>query len=66
MTNDEWNSRRIIGNVRKAYDDYRKRKWYSRNKDNSQDPEWEAFYNGWLEGRIDMLGQIKGIIDDKK
>lgn len=47
----EWNSKNIIGNVRDRYKIvYRpSRRW----------DIWRSFYNGWLEGRAEMLQQIR-------
>lgn len=53
-----WDSKRMIGKVRVSFVNFKQRK-----KMYGQDPEWIAYYNGWLEGRGDMLIQM---IDDAK
>ena len=49
-----WDSTRMIGKVKESYKNYLDRQ--TRLHD---DPLWNAFYNGWLEGRGDMLMQIE-------
>lgn len=44
----------MIGKVKESYKNYLDRP--TRLHD---DPLWNAFYNGWLEGRGDMLMQIE-------
>ncbi len=46
----EWDSERIIGRVKDRFKELEAKQW-----------NWRSFYNGWLEGRSDMLQQIKGI-----
>jgi hypothetical protein len=48
--NIEWDSERIIGRVKERFKELEEKKW-----------DWRSFYNGWLEGRADMLMQIKKI-----
>lgn len=48
-----WDSTRMIGDVDKAFDDW---------QDNGSPllrGVWNAFYNGWLMGRFDMLRQME-------
>lgn len=47
----EWNSQNLIGTVRDRFKEIFRpdRRW----------DEWRSFYNGWLEGRVDMLGSIR-------
>ena len=49
-----WDSQRMIGSVHESF-----RHFSFRRKIPGQDPEWIAFYSGWLEGRGDMLIQIE-------
>jgi hypothetical protein len=49
-----WDSKRMIGNVKESFKNYLDRQ--TRLLD---DPVWNAFYNGWLEGRGDMLMQME-------
>jgi hypothetical protein len=49
-----WDSQRMIGNVKKEFEWFKERPIHP-----SQDPLWIAFYNGWLEGRGDMLMQME-------
>lgn len=49
-----WDSQRMIGDVEKSF-----RYFQARRKIQGQDPEWIAYYNGWLEGRGDMLMQME-------
>lgn len=44
----EWDSKRMIGRVRDRFDELEEK-----------GHEWRSFYIGWLEGRADMLQQIK-------
>lgn len=46
----EWDSKRIIGRVKDRFKELIEKGW-----------DWRGFYNGWLEGRADMLAQIKGL-----
>lgn len=46
----EWDSYRLIGRVRERFKELEAKGW-----------DWRSFYNGWLEGRADMYGEIKGI-----
>jgi hypothetical protein len=47
----EWNSINLIGTVKERFKEIFRpdRRW----------DVWRGFYNGWLEGRIDMLKAIK-------
>lgn len=47
----EWNSTNLIGKVKEHYKDVFRpeRRW----------DVWRGFYNGWLDGRMDMLSSIK-------
>ena len=45
----EWDSERMIGRVKDRFKELEKKEF-----------EWRSFYNGWIEGRSDMLQQIKG------
>ena len=49
--NMEWNSTNLIGKVKEHYKDvFREdRRWNV----------WRGFYNGWLDGRADMLKAIR-------
>ena len=49
-----WDSQRMIGDVKKSFQHFQ-----TRRKIQGQDPEWIAYYNGWLEGRGDMLMQME-------
>lgn len=49
-----WDSKRMIGNVKESFDHYMDRQ--TRLYDNTI---WRAYYNGWLEGRGDMLIQME-------
>lgn len=51
----EWDSTRIIGEVRKRYDQI----------EEEGKGEWQGFYNGWLEGRVQMLAEIKWYKSDR-
>lgn len=53
-----WDSKRIIGNVHQAYEHFKARNARKFEDFPERDREWVAFYNGWLEGRIDMLNEI--------
>lgn len=46
----EWDSLRLIGRVRERHKELIEKAW-----------DWRSFYNGWLEGRVDMWAQNKGI-----
>ncbi len=51
-----WDSRRVIGEVRRRYSE-----WDTRSMRNPTGRNlYAAFYNGWLEGRLDMLRQMEG------
>jgi len=39
-----WNSEKLIGRVRLRFQELIRKKW-----------DWRSFYNGWIEGRADML-----------
>jgi hypothetical protein len=45
----EWDSERMIGRVKERYKELEEKR-----------RDWPSFYSGWLEGRSDMLQQIKG------
>lgn len=45
----EWDSERMIGRVKDRFKELEAKQW-----------DWRSFYNGWLEGRADMLQQIRG------
>ena len=49
-----WDSQRMIGKVEESYEKYRDRQTHLYD-----DPIWSAYYNGWLEGRGDMLMQME-------
>jgi len=49
-----WDSKRMIGEVKKEFEVFKQRPIHP-----LQDPLWIAFYNGWLEGRSDMLMQME-------
>lgn len=50
-----WDSRRVIGEVRRRYAD-----WDTRSMRNPTGRNlYTAFYNGWLEGRMDLLRQME-------
>lgn len=46
----EWDSTKLIGNPRQRFDQIKEDKG-----------EWKGFYSGWIEGRINMLLEIKGV-----
>lgn len=43
-----WDSVKLIGRSRKRHEELAHKRW-----------DWRAFYNGWLEGRSDMLEQFR-------
>jgi hypothetical protein len=45
----KWDSEKVIGRVQERFRELENYKW-----------EWRSFYNGWLEGRSDMIQKIKG------
>ena len=47
----EWNSTNLIGTVKERFKEIFRpdRRW----------DVWRGFYNGWLEGRTDMLNSIR-------
>ena len=47
----EWDSTRFIGDVRKRFEQIQE----------VGKGDWEGFYNGWLEGRLDMLNDLRGL-----
>jgi hypothetical protein len=49
--NMEWNSTNLIGTVKERFKEIFRpdRRW----------DVWRGFYNGWLEGRTDMLNSIR-------
>lgn len=42
-----YDSIKIIGSVKERFGDLVHKEW-----------DWKSFYNGWLEGRSDMLAEI--------
>ena len=48
-----WDSTRVIGNVDEMFEHYKSRARYS------GDPDWSPFYNGWLDGRLEMLREME-------
>ncbi len=44
----KYGSKELIGIVKKRYEDLRHKNW-----------GWSGFYNGWLEGRSNMLTEIR-------
>ena len=55
---DGWDSKRMIGKVHESFRNYMNRMYHL-----EENPLWNAYYNGWLEGRGDMLLQME---QDKK
>jgi hypothetical protein len=51
-----WDSTRMIGDVDRYYKNFKEN---HRDYNGRISREWLAFYNGWLEGRLDMLGQME-------
>lgn len=51
-----WDSKRMIGNVEESFENYMDRQTRPYL---GEDPIWKAYYNGWLEGRGDMLMQME-------
>lgn len=49
-----WDSERMIGDVEKSF-----KRFMDRQNSLLRDPLWQAYYNGWLEGRGDMLMQME-------
>jgi hypothetical protein len=49
----EWNSNDIIGNVHEIF----------KNRDH-YNFEWRSFYNGWIEGRFQMLKDVGVLHED--
>lgn len=47
----DWGSQKLIGAARERYDQIQE----------DGKGEWEGFYNGWLEGRVEMLGEIRNV-----
>lgn len=47
----EWNSKNLIGTVKERFKEIFRpdRRW----------DVWRGFYNGWLEGRTDMINSIR-------
>jgi len=41
------NSKQLIGNVEERFDQLKRKGW-----------DWASFYNGWLEGRVQMLREM--------
>lgn len=46
----EWDSNRLTGSVKERFKELEEKQH-----------DWRSFYNGWIEGRADMLAQIKGL-----
>jgi hypothetical protein len=46
----ELDSIRMVGRAKERFKELEEKEW-----------EWRSFYGGWLEGRADMLQEIKGI-----
>lgn len=46
----QWDSERMVGRVKDRFKELEEK-----------NHEWRSFYNGWLEGRYDMLAQNKGL-----
>ena len=49
-----WDSQRMIGDVERSF-----QRFLDRQTSLFRDPLWQAFYNGWLEGRGEMLMQME-------
>jgi len=51
-----WDSSKVIGNVDKSYERFLKTRvlvgWPSHDK------VWQAFYSGWVMGRLDMIDEM--------
>lgn len=45
----KWGSKELIGRSWERFKELIYKQW-----------DWRSFYNGWIEGRADMLAQIKG------
>lgn len=45
----KWGSKELIGRSRECFEELIHKQW-----------DWRSFYNGWIEGRGDMLSQING------
>jgi hypothetical protein len=52
----EWDSTRLIGTVNERYDQI-KDQGISRTL-KGEPYDWNSFYTGWIEGRVDMLSEI--------
>lgn len=54
----DWNSTNLIGRVKERYNEIFRpdRRWNV----------WRGFYNGWIEGRTDMIIQNKKDVDNQK
>lgn len=52
-----WDSKKVIGTVHLSFIHFKERE-SERGKFHG-DPLWHAYYNGWLEGRLEMLRQIE-------
>jgi predicted metal-dependent HD superfamily phosphohydrolase len=48
MKIEEVNSKKLIGNVEERYDQLKRKKY-----------DWVSFYSGWLEGRAQLLKELK-------
>lgn len=60
---DKWDSETMIGNVEKIFD-IRKENDPFKAVDGYK-LQWRSFYDGWGEGRINMLGEILKIVNGK-
>lgn len=45
----KWGSKELVGRSQERFKELEDKQW-----------DWRSFYNGWLEGRGDMLSKIKG------
>ena len=45
----DFGSKGVIGFAKERFKQLKHKEW-----------DWRSFYNGWLEGRVDMLAEIKG------
>lgn len=42
------NSKRLIGRVKDRFKELKHKRW-----------DWRSFYNGWIEGRVDLLSGLR-------
>lgn len=52
-----WDSTSVIGNVEQSFDAYTERE--NERGPFPGNPLWRAYYNGWIEGRMDMLAELE-------